>query len=99
MRIRKYSDLFRKKIKKLKGQEARNFIKKRDEVLNSTDLNHYKNLRKPLNRYKRIHINDSFVILFFGDDGVVYFVDYEHHDKIYKGNKIQIEKYENLKFS
>jgi len=56
------------------------------------NLNHYKNLRYDLKKYKRVYVNDSFVVLFFGDDGTVSFVDYEHHDKIYKKN------YNNLKF-
>ncbi|MCA9486171.1 addiction module toxin RelE [Candidatus Woesearchaeota archaeon] len=92
MRNRKYSSLFKKALNKLKGKELQNLLKKRDEVMNNSDLNHYKNLKYDLKQYKRVHVNDSYVILFFGDDGTVYFVDYEHHDKVYK------KKYENLKF-
>jgi len=98
MRKRKYSDLFAKKIKKLKGQEAKNYLQKRDEVLSSSNLDHYKNLKYDLKPYKRVHVNDSYVILFFGDDGYIYFVDYEHHDKVYSRNKKRLKKYKNLKF-
>jgi mRNA-degrading endonuclease RelE of RelBE toxin-antitoxin system len=92
MRKRKYSNLFTKALNKLKGKELQNLLKKRDEILNCQDLNHYKNLKYNLKRYKRIHVNDSYVVLFFGDDGIVYFIDYEHHDKIYR------KKYDNLTF-
>lgn len=92
--VRKYRDsiLFQKKIKKLKGKELNNVLNKIDEILNSQELDHYKNLRYDLKKYKRVHVNDSYVILFFGDDGTVYFIDYEHHDKVYK------KKYNDLKF-
>lgn len=92
MRERKYSSLFKKQIKDLKGQEAENFLNIRDKILSSTNLNHYKNLKNNLKKYKRVHVNNSYIILFFGDDNIVYFVDYEHHDRVYK------KSYDNLKF-
>ena len=98
MRRRKYSHLFRKQLRKLKGKELQNVLKKRDEILNSENLDHYKNLAHGLKNYKRVHVNDSYVILFFGDDGTVYFVDYAHHDEIYKHSKKDLRRYENLKF-
>ncbi|MBS3071157.1 MAG: hypothetical protein A2639_00545 [Candidatus Staskawiczbacteria bacterium RIFCSPHIGHO2_01_FULL_34_27] len=47
---------------------------------------HYKNLRKPLQHFKRVHIDKSFVLLFSVDDNKKHIIieDYEHHDKIYK---------------
>jgi mRNA-degrading endonuclease RelE of RelBE toxin-antitoxin system len=98
MRERRYSDLFKKNIKKLKGQEAKNFIQKRNEILNSEKFTHYKNLKHNLKKYKRVHVNDSYIILFFEDSNVVYFVDYEHHDKVYKHSKKKLQKYKSLKF-
>ena len=92
MRKRKYSNLFKKALDKINGKELQNILKKRDEILNSDDLNHYKNLRYDLKKYKRVHVNDSYVVLFFGDDDIVYFIDYEHHDKIYK------KKYTDINF-
>jgi mRNA-degrading endonuclease RelE of RelBE toxin-antitoxin system len=92
MRKRKYSLIFKKQISKLKGKVLQNILTKRDEILNCENINHYKNLRYDLKKYKRVHVNDSYIILFFGDDETIYFVDYEHHDKIY------YKKYENLKF-
>jgi len=43
-------------------------------------------------------VNNSYVILFFGDDGTVFFVDYEHHDVVYKHSSKHLKKYENIKF-
>jgi mRNA-degrading endonuclease RelE of RelBE toxin-antitoxin system len=92
MRKRKYSNLFKKALNKLKAKELDNLLKKRDEVMSCKDLNHYKNLKYDLKKYKKIHVNYSYIVLFFGDDSIVYFVDYEHHNKIYK------KRYSNLKF-
>ena len=98
MRERKYSNLFKKQLRKIKGKELQNVLNKRDEILKSKDISHYKNLSKTLKKYKRVHVNNSYVILFFGDDKTVYFVDYEHHDTIYKRNSKRLRKYKNLRF-
>ena len=44
---------------------------------------HYKNLRKPLQHLKRIHIDKSFVLVFSVDENNKHIIieDYEHHDK------------------
>lgn len=49
------------------------------------DPNHYKNLRRPLQYLKSVHIDKSFVLVFSVDENkkLVIFEDYEHHDKIY----------------
>ncbi|MFH1505875.1 MAG: addiction module toxin RelE [archaeon] len=46
---------------------------------------HYKNLRKPMQKYKAVHVDTSFVLIFSVDDNekTVTFVKYEHHDKVY----------------
>lgn len=98
MRKKKYSNLFKKALKKLKGKELQNILNKRNEILNSEDLDHYKNLTQSLKQYKRVHVNNSYVILFFGDDGIVYFVDYAHHDVVYDHSTKTLKKYRNLKF-
>ncbi len=99
MRNYKTSALFEKNSKKLNGKELNNFLSKIDEILIIEDLDFYKNLKHDLKKYKRVHVNNSYVILFFGDDNIVYFVDYEHHDKVYKHDKKTLRKYENLKFN
>ena len=98
MRKYKYSQLFRKQLKKVKGKELQNILKKRDEILESENLDHYKNLTKSLKKYRSVHVNNSYVILFFGDDGTVYFVDYAHHDTVYKHSKKDLKRYDYLKF-
>ena len=98
MNQKKYSHLFRKKLDKLKGKELRNVLNKRDEILLCTDLDHYKNLKQHLSKYKRVHVNNSYVILFYGADGIVYFVDYAHHDDVYRHSKKYLRKYNNLQF-
>ena len=46
---------------------------------------HYKNLRKPLQHLKRVHIDKSFVLVFSVDENRKHIIieDYAHHDKIY----------------
>ena len=82
----------------MKGQQLQNLLNKIDEILECENLNHYKNLTKDLKKYKRVHVNNYYVILFFGDDGTVYFVDYEHHNTIYKHSNKHLKKYKNLKY-
>ncbi|PIU30461.1 addiction module toxin RelE [Candidatus Woesearchaeota archaeon CG07_land_8_20_14_0_80_44_23] len=57
-----------------------------DEILNCEDVNHYKNLRKPLQDLKRVHIKGPFVLLFkyLESENKVVFYDFDHHDRIYR---------------
>ena len=47
---------------------------------------HYKPLKKPLQGYYRVHVNDSFVLIFkvYPSRKTVDFVRYAHHDEAYK---------------
>lgn len=60
--------------------------KKINEVINSSNIEHYKNLRFPMNEFKRVHIDKSFVLVFKYDkiNDKIKFYDLDHHDKIYK---------------
>jgi len=60
--------------------------KKIHEILNISDVEHYKNLRFPLNGFKRVHIDTNFVLIFKYDkkSDKVIFYDFDHHDNIYK---------------
>ncbi|MFH1889393.1 MAG: addiction module toxin RelE [Nanoarchaeota archaeon] len=58
-------------------------LKKIDEIIRSEKINHYKNLRKPLQDYKRVHIG-HFVLLFNLRENKIVFRYYDHHDKVYK---------------
>lgn len=59
--------------------------KKIDEIINSENVEHYKNLRSPLNNFKAVHIDKSFVLIFKYDKtgNKIIFYDFDHHDKIY----------------
>jgi len=70
--------------------------KKRVEIINkkikqivnsdSTFIEHYKNLKHDLKDFKRVHIDSSFVLVFKVDipNNFILFVDFDHHDNIYK---------------
>lgn len=59
--------------------------KKIKEIISCKDINHYKNLRKPLNHLKRVHIDKSFVLIFsINENGKIIFEEFNHHDVIYK---------------
>ncbi len=88
--MRKFSieDNLKKTLKQLlkKDKVMYNALwNKMEEILTSNDVNHYKNLRKPLQDFKRVHIKSSFVLIFKyikPEDKVVFF-DLGHHDRIY----------------
>jgi YafQ family addiction module toxin component len=58
--------------------------KKVEEI--TQDPHRYKNLRYPLNNWKRVHIDKHFVLTFSIDEKTktVILEDYDHHDNIYK---------------
>jgi len=79
--------IIRKLIRKDKKKvEAIN--KKIKEIAKSDEksIEHYKNLRHDMKDYKRVHIMRSFVLIFKVDiiNNFILFVDFDHHDKIYK---------------
>lgn len=81
---------FKKNVKKIKGEkEKENIINKMNEIkqtVSSNNENHYKNLKKPLQKFKRVNVNTSFVMIFEIDSEkkIITFYNYEHHDKIYR---------------
>ena len=60
-------------------------MKKIEEVIICTDVEHYKNLRYDMKDKKRVHVASSFVLVFSHDKAkdFVSFLDYDHHDNIY----------------
>ena len=81
----------RKKISKLnrKDKVLVNIFKKKVKEIITRDINSiniYKNLRNPLHNYKRIHLDDKFILLFQVDmkNKFILFVDIRHYDKAYK---------------
>ena len=59
---------------------------KMNEILCCSNVDHYKNLRKPLEGYKRVHIKGSSVLLFkyVPQDNKIIFYIMEHHDSVYR---------------
>tara|TARA_Y100000310_G_C20326667_1_gene643314 strand:+ start:70 stop:339 length:270 start_codon:yes stop_codon:yes gene_type:complete len=80
-------ELHKKLVKLLKKNksEYNTVIKKVKEIVNSEDVEHYKNLRYNMKDSKRVHIGHS-VLVFSHDknNNLISFEDYDHHDKIYK---------------
>ena len=74
------------KVKDPKGYN--NVISKIKQVAITLEYNpnHYKNLKAPLNDYKRVHVNKSFVIIFKVDikNKLMILYDYDHHEQVYK---------------
>lgn len=60
-------------------------LKKIEEIINSSNVEHYKNLKYNMKDSKRVHIG-HFVLVFKFDkmNNLVLFLDFDHHDNIYK---------------
>lgn len=60
-------------------------LKKIEEIINSSSIEHYKNLRYDMRDSKRVHIG-HFVLVFGFDKkkNLISFEDFDHHDNIYK---------------
>jgi len=73
-----------KKLAKRNKRQVAIILKKIDEVL--INPHRYKNLRAPLNNWKRVHVDKHFVLIFSVDEEStsVTLEDYDHHDNIYK---------------
>lgn len=75
-------------LKKLYKKDRKRYeivYSKIDEILKTEYVEHYKNLRSPLNDFKRVHIDSSFVLVFKyskSEDKVIFY-NLDHHDKIY----------------
>ena len=76
------------KLAKKDKKRAEIINKKIRQIINSDDMSiqHYKNLKYDLKEFKAVHIDSSFVLVFKADipNNFVLFVDFDHHDRIYK---------------
>ncbi len=60
-------------------------LNKIEEVINSGSVEHYKNLRYDMSDRKRVQIGHFVLVFkFIKEDDKIIFVDFDHHDKIYK---------------
>ena len=75
------------KLAKKSKKQVMIIRKKTMEILENP--HHYKNLKKPLQHWKRVHIDKHFVLTFSIDENTetVILEDYDHHDNIYKKRK------------
>jgi YafQ family addiction module toxin component len=85
------TDELKFKIKKLlkKDKKKVEIINKKIKQIvysNLQSINHYKNLRNEMKDFKKVHIDNSFVLIFKVDMNkkFILFVDFDYHDKIYK---------------
>ena len=71
------------KISRKNPEQLNRIFQKVDEIL--VDPHRYKNLKAPMNKYKRVHIG-HFVLTFSVDEKSkkVTLENYDHHDMIYK---------------
>ena len=84
----KISEELQRKLKKLYRKNKSLYMQvlsKISEVINSGDVEHYKNLRYDMKDSKRAHIG-HFVLIFRYEKQTktVNFDDFDHHDKIYR---------------
>ena len=82
------SDILKQKLEKLAKKDkilAHIFYKKVQEIINRDEktINAYKNLRSPLNDYKRIHLTGNYILLFSVKKDRVIFFDIRHWDDIF----------------
>ena len=83
-----YSEKLQKILQKLSKKDGKRYEiiwKKINEIINSENIEHYKNLRHPLNNFKAVHIDKSFVLIFRFDKNknLISFEDFDPHDKVY----------------
>jgi len=82
--IKDHLDKALNKLSKKNPKQFEIILKKISEVIQNP--HHYKNLRKPLQHLRRVHIDKSFVLIFSvnkKEKGVL-FEELDHHDRIYK---------------
>jgi len=85
MREYELSDHLKRILKKLSKKDKVKYeaiMKKVDEILNSDDPHHYKNLRYDMKDSKSAHLG-HFVLVFRVVGDKIYFDDYDHHDNVY----------------
>ena len=72
------------KLAKKNPKQAEIIAKKSEEIV--LNPHRYKNLKSPLQHWKRVHIDKHFVLTFSIDEETktVVLEDFDHHDNIYK---------------
>ena len=78
---------FKKNVRAIKRKDKSLFdaVEKKISQIASLDvqsLHHFKNLRAPLQAYKRVHVG-SYVLLFRVENDTVILEAFNHHDQVY----------------
>jgi YafQ family addiction module toxin component len=78
--LQKIFNKLSKKDSKLYNQ----ILNKIEEIINSENVEHYKNLRYDLKEFKRVHIGHFVLVFKYDKDNMlISFEDFDNHDKIY----------------
>ncbi len=73
------------KLSKKDKQLYERILKKIEEVIISPDIEHYKNLRYDMKDKKSVHIGHFVLVFsFIKEENKIKFLNFDHHDKIYK---------------
>ncbi len=73
------------KLSKKDKQLYEQILKKIEEVLCCSDIEHYKNLRYSMKDKKCVHIGHFVLVFKFAkEENKIIFMDFDHHDKIYR---------------
>ena len=73
------------KLFKKDNRTRERISKKIEEIINSGDVEHYKNLRHDLKNFKRVQIRENVLVFKFDKKNkLIVFEDFDHHDNIYK---------------
>lgn len=82
-----YSDEFKKILKKLFKKDKSTYqrlIKKIEDIISSSDIEHYKNLRFPMQDLKRVQMGEKVLVFEYNKKTkLISFENFQHHDKIY----------------
>jgi len=81
-------EMILKKLYKKNRKQYRVILKKIEQIASCSKegIIHFKNLRYDLKDKKRVHIDKHFVLVFKVDikKNFILFLDFDHHDNIYK---------------
>ncbi len=74
------------KLAKKDNNLYKQIINKISDIKNTDDIEHYKNLKKPLQNFKRVKITIQFVLIFryIKSEEMILFRYFDHRDNIYK---------------
>ncbi len=83
-----FSDDLKKIMSKLEKKDSESYkaLKNKIKEILESDPEHYKPLKYEMKNLKSVHIRKSFVLVFRHDkqQEFIQFLDYDHHDNIYK---------------